>query len=190
MGWVTGGTGSVSHQVGQANHPGIDRVTSGATNPSVLSIFTGNNSGTSPIAGSEMFDITWIISPVSLNAATCIRAGLATGAPSSDPPGNGAWIERDDADTDWFGVGKVGGVATRTSGLLGGVVTAGAWYKLRVRRVDATTLGFSVNDGVEQTLAVGQPTALAPVLQVATTEAVAKSVDVDLVILRVTGLTR
>ena len=72
-----------------------------------------------------------------------MRVGLGNSA-NADPPGDGCFIEKLAADTQWFGVTRASAAQGRTAAL--GTVTAAAWVKLvrpprvrhrdRVQRVD------------------------------------------------------
>ncbi len=61
----------------------------------------------------------------------------------------------------------------------------------RIRRVDASTVGFTVNDGTEVTATGNIPTAtLSPFIAITNTTANAKSVDIDYFDLMVRGISR
>jgi hypothetical protein len=96
------------------------------------------------------------------------------------PPINGAYFEKLTADTNWFGVGRVTNVETRTD--TGVAATADAWVTLKLRRVSATVLGFSVNGGTEIQVAGNMPidsTSLLPGFHIIPTSSNARSLDVD-----------
>lgn len=101
-----------------------------------------------------------------------------SGGSGTAPPTGGIYIEKDLADTQWFGVCRSASTSTRTASL--GTVTSGNWVRLRMRRVSTTEIAFSLNDGTEIKVATNVPTgAQALYTQIVNDDGVAKSFDID-----------
>ena len=66
------------------------------------------------------------------------------------------YFERLAADTNWFGVGRVSGVQTRTDT---GVALIADWFNLKMRRVSDTVVAFSVNGAAEVLVSSNTPIA-------------------------------
>lgn len=178
----TGGT--FNGQAGESGHPGIQRRDTGTTiSTNAYTVAKQTNL----LVASELFDTTLVVRLNTNDTDTLVRLGIATGA-SVNPPSDGMYVEKLAADTSWFGVTRVGNVQTRTSAL--GATSTG-WVKFRVRRIDSSTVGFTMDSGAEvfatSNLATGAAN-LAIVINNAT--AVSKTIDVDFVDLRITGLVR
>jgi hypothetical protein len=193
LGWQTS-NGTNLAIASEANHPGIFQRSSAAVANVVAELWLGGGTGLFVnFDPSTMFDMTWIVRPNVLDAETLIRFGFLFTV-AGNPPTNGIYIERSTADTDFFGVTRSGAAQTRTAGLTGGALTATAWYRLRIRRVDASTIGFTVNANAEVLATASIPTALmyacSQVYYNTGGTLGAKTVDYDFFDLLVTGLTR
>lgn len=186
LGWISAGTGTVTRPAGEAGHPGIVRLDSTATISTICAISpTGN--GTTTMLPAEMFDMTFIVRLNTNDADTLVRLGLAA-ASNSNPSANGIWVEKDNADTSWAGITRASSVETQSANL---VAVGTGWVKFRIRRVNPTTIGFTVDDGTEVTQTTNIPTtALHPFLQIRNNAAAAKTIDMDFWDIHVTGLSR
>jgi hypothetical protein len=71
------------------------------------------------------------------------------------------YFEKLAAETSYFGVSRSAGVQSRTPAVFSGI-TANQWVKLTLRRIDDTTVGFSVNGGAETTLNTNVPAGSTP----------------------------
>lgn len=138
-----------------ANHPGICRRTSTAVADVIASTFPGGG-GTSVVLRFDQIDEQiWIIKPGSTDADYDLRLGFMVDLTSA-PPSSGFYFERLAADANWYGVTRHSAAQTRTAAL---APFAADWIKLKLRRIDAATVGFSVNNGAEVTLTTPIPTA-------------------------------
>lgn len=184
LGWALVGTSApVTAETGR---PGISRLSTTAVAGNIAYL-RAIATGIASLHTADMFDITWMIRMVE-TALTQVRAGLQTA--STDPGAAGAYFERLAADTNWFSVTRSASVQTRKDT---GIAAGTGWLRLRLRRIDATTLGFSVNGGTEVTHGTSENlpnAAIAHGLQIVTGEAVIKNVDVDYFSCRITGLVR
>jgi hypothetical protein len=185
LGW-TYVNGTFSPTIAEAGRVGVFRRTTSATAGTYATAFSHSNTNAGNLLGSESWSISWGLRINTNDIDTLVRAGL--GVSVTDPPADCTYLEKSLGETNWYGVCRSGGVESRTAILAAS--TAG-WAKLSARRVDATTVAFSVDGGAEVTLAVNTPTApLLPYLAVLNTAAVDKSVDVDYMLLIVRGLSR
>jgi len=171
-----------------ANHPGVVRITTGATSGNDSALHS--NQASTPIGG--FFTLRFL---VSLTSAANVELDLGFMDNTAGSDNNACKIEKASADTNWFFVCKNGGTQTRTDS---GVAVAAEWRAFQVRRVDASTIGFrtaTTLDGLtgaaETTITTNLPTAnLSIVFRLGTTTTAAKSLDLDFFDLRHTGLAR
>jgi hypothetical protein len=180
-------SGTTTWAEGEANHPGILNRSVTTSAQSAAALYVANL--IAPVLASDLFDCTWIIRQNQVDADTTFRVGMLRSL--SGQPTDGVYFESLAADgtKNWYRVTRAGGTQTRTS--MGVLADAASWYKLRVRRIDASTVGFTINGGTEVTETANDPTTVA--LTAATQLQAAsgtKSMDHDLVWLRVTGITR
>lgn len=97
-------------------------------------------------------------------------------------------FEKDYSDTDWWLFTRSGGSQTKTDS---GVAVGIGWVRLRIRRVDASTIGFSLDGGNESQQTTNIPTiALQAFVSIPNNENQTKSVDVDYFTISITGLSR
>lgn len=189
LGWgFTNGTWNLV--ASEANHPGTCRRASTAVSLTVASAYPGGGGAAVNMRFDQLDEINWVVRVPTPVASTDIRIGLANDF-TTNPPINGAYFEKLTADTNWFGVGRVSSVETRTD--TGVAAAADAWVKLRLRRVSATVLGFSVNGGAEIQVAGNMPidtTSLLPGFQIIPTTANARNLDVDFFSMRLAAQTR
>lgn len=176
LGWeFSAAGGTLTNSNGEENHPGLLSLATGATTGNAIYPFIG--SGTAlDIDGDDDFDCRWIARLNTGTANTTYRIGLADdlGEPGLS---NGAFFEKETADTNWFRVTESGGTQTRTDT---GIAVSGNFDRFRVRRIDASTIGFTINANTEQTLATNLPTvAIEPGLYLQTNANDNKTVDFD-----------
>lgn len=186
LGWILIGTAGLASP--QAGHPGIFRIETGATINTLAAIHARQTPGTGVLVASEMFDITFLVQPLEASATIQMRPGTSSDM-STQAPAAGIYFERLLADTNWFGVCRASATQTRVDT---GVASTNGWAKLRMRRIDASTIGFSVNGGTEVTCATNVPGAVNMQygLQVYNGEAVNKTLSIDLFDMTITGLAR
>lgn len=187
-GWQFLAGSTVAYRDGEASHPGIVRVSTGAVSGTTSAFYTRTTTGnTEPFNANDIFDITFIVRLNTNDANTLVRVGL-TSSISASPPTNGIYLEKLDADTNWFLVTRTGGVQTRTDS---GVAVGTGWLKVRIRRKDASTVAFTLNDGAEQEQSTNLPTtAIKPYVHIINSAAADKTIDVDYFELLITNLDR
>lgn len=151
MGWTFAGGDVVCCWTGtDDNHPGTVRIRSTSANLNT-NIQMDNTSWNF----SANFDIHWIIQGTATDASnTLIRIGAMNG--SGDPPVRGVYVEKLFTDTNLFCVSRDASSETRTD--MGVTYADATWYTFRVRRVNGTTVGCTINGGSETTINTNVPT--------------------------------
>jgi hypothetical protein len=178
LGWgFTNGTANLAGSP-ETDHPGIIARASTATGGVVASMFTGGGGASVAMNYGSLSEMTWIVKPTTAGGDFDLRFGLLSDLTSATPT-NGAYFEKLAADTNWFGVGRVSGTETRVDT---GVAQTAAWFKLRMRRISASVLGFSVNGGTEVLVSSNTPIASNSMVfgfHIIPTTANARTVNVD-----------
>ncbi len=185
LGWVATG-GVISSQVAEPGYPGITRRDTGTTSGTLTSLATRTAAGV--LAFAEAFDVRFVLRLNEPDAELRARAGVAS-AIGSDPPASGTYFEKLGPDTTWFIVTRSGGTETRVNT---GVAVSTAWVTLRVRRLSAGSIGFTINANAEQVITTNVPvTGTANVgLHIINVTAVSRTLDIDWFDMNVTGLVR
>lgn len=188
MNWTVGG-GATSRITAESGVPGIVRRATGTTNGTNALTYNPSAIGAG-ILPAESFDITMRVRLNQTDANTNFRAGLQcdTSLLSNVPPNNGIYFEKLETDTNWFGVTRASSSSTRTNT---SQAASTSWVKLRIRRVNGTTIGFTVNSTPEVTATATIPTAACVYWMVITNSTTAdKTFDVDYFRNQISGLTR
>ncbi len=185
MGWkFTGGT-ITEVDSADVGHPGVVRrdTGAGAGTASYMYLFSTSIHAILP---AETFDTTWIIKLDQTDTDTAVRFGLQS--TNANPPSDGIFFEKVYADTNWFAVCRASAAQTRSDM---SVATAVAWVALRIRRINGTTIGFTINNGTEVTINSNVPTAgLSPLCLIINQSAVSKTVQIDYWELSISNLAR
>ena len=186
LGWYQAG-GTVSHVAGEADHPGIVRRETGTTSNTVAYTCLRSTPTTGPVSLADAFDATWVFRLNTADANTRARLGFSVNW-SINAPTDAIYLEKLESDTAWFGVARAASTQTR-SAALGTADTD--WHRLRIRRIDASTVGFTLDDGAEVTVAADVPAVAAqPGTHLVNTTTDNKTLDHDLFTLAIRGLTR
>lgn len=120
-----------------------------------------------------------------------VRVGYVGNISSAMPPANGIYFETLAADTNWFLVTRAAGAQTRTDT---GVARddSSTMHKFRLRRVNGTTIGATVDAGSEVTATANIPTAnaanLDPFFSIVTGATGIVDFNIDLWRIFITGL--
>lgn len=176
-------SGTIGTAQSEAGRPGIFTRSTSATAGTLASMFVRNSSWTIHTANS--FDMTVMIRPSTITDVM-LRFGLL-GTTTGNPPPDGIYLEKLTTDTNWFAVCRTASVETRVNT---GVAQGTAWTRLRLRMINSTTIGFSVNGGTENQVTTNIPsTTAAPTIYIHNgAEAINKSFDIDWFSLSLTGL--
>ena len=190
LGWISGssGAGTVGPQAAEAGAPGIIRINSGATASTGFTGMATAGASFTTLHTADTFDVMFRVRLNVNDGNTIARIGVTDSAVSAAPT-DGFYIEKEAADTTWFFVvnPNTGGEARTDST----VSTSTSFVNLRIRRVDATNVGFSINGGTETNIAFTANEAFVAFGQIGNNNAAEnKSVDADYFDLLITGLSR
>lgn len=183
------GTGGATNPiVSEANRIGLARSNTAATIGNNRTLYWGGFGLGALVPPAHNFDLTLVVRLNTNDANTIQRIGFTGNVVTNNPPADAIYFEKLDTDTSWFCVARAASVQTRTAAIL---ATDTAFHRFRIRRVDASTIGCSIDGGTEVTLTTNIPTAvLFPEAFIATAAAADKTHDIDFMRLRATGLTR
>jgi hypothetical protein len=177
LSWAwTGGT--FAPIASSTTHPrlGLFRRDTGTTINTVATAQPRNSSNAFMLP-SFMFDMKVCLKLNQVDALTLLRIGF-TDSVSSLAPNNAFYIQKAMAGTEYFPVGRAGSAETIGGTALGTVTTD--FEIFRIRRIDASTIGFTVGENVERTMTTGIPTnPLVFVILMQTGEAASKTYDID-----------
>lgn len=194
--FISGGTSSgavgklnwaASSTVAQLNpvagHPGLFQIGTGAVSGTFGYCYI--RPSTAAFFANELFDIVIVGRLDTNDANTTIRFGAMDGVGGT--PSNGIYIEKLDADTQWFGNNRNGSASNRTAAL---ATCDTSFHTFRIRRINSTTAGFTVDGGAEVTLTTGIPGAVGVFLafQIVNSTTVTKQFTIDLADLVILGL--
>lgn len=179
LGWNSSG-GTVTTLASVAGRPGINRR---ETTTTINTFALNRNSST--IDPADTFDLTFIFRLNQTDSDTTLRIGLAN--TFSAAPADGIYLEKLGADINWFYITNAA-AETRTDS---GVAAGTGWFRLRIRRKDASTIAFSLDGGAETDVTANIPTAaMFWGWQITNAAAANKTMDMDYTHLLVTGLSR
>lgn len=176
---ISSSAGTAAWIVSEQNHPGILRVETASGINAVGGLAPEPNSGVGVIHPADMFDVLWLIRPVT-NDANCIyRVGMfqtnITGAYT-----DAILLHKEAASSAFKGECRASSTQSQTAAFTN--YTANTWVSLRIRRIDASTIGFTYNSETEKTLTTNIPTAvMVPAAYVVTTVASMKAIEIDMV---------
>lgn len=171
LGWYTSG-GTTNLQNGEANHPGIVRRNT-STTISTLSILALQTGIVSPIVSST-YSVRWLIRLNTVDANTTVRIGSLSSY-STNPPSDGAYFEKLDADTNWFFVTRQASVQTRTDT---GIPVSTSWIELTIHSYGASAWGV-INNTTVATHTTNITTQVHPAIHLINSVAESKTMDVD-----------
>lgn len=176
LGWAAYGAILPNLLAAEAGHPGIIQSATGTSNGTNVGFSLRGSVAFGVLLAAETFDVQFIVRLNTNDSSTLVRVGLGLD-PTNNPPANGLYVEKLAADTSWFGVTRASSSQTRTAAL---AATSTSWVRLRIRRLNSTTIGFSINGGTETTATATIPTTgLAPFVQIINAAASNKTIDVD-----------
>jgi len=138
LGWGFSG-GTYSAILAPAGHPGTVRGDTSATINTLAYLRLLIGTAVHPLLASESFDLTWVFRLNVNDANTRVRLGFSSDA-TIDAPVSAIYLEKQGADTSWFGTCRNASTESRTAALA--AVDTG-WHKIRIRRIDSATVGFT-----------------------------------------------
>jgi hypothetical protein len=195
-GWAqgSGSGGGAYSSAGSSGHPGVMRVSSGASSGGFVHAYDSADSMVFAGAAAPGL-MVWEACVQCLydSTGTVMRLGLSDGrvGTGTAAPNNGVYFEyRKDTSANWRYCTTKTGTGTPTTSSTA-VNLVGGWIRLRIE-FDGTTVTFYVNGTSIGTLTTNLPTAnVAPwFFCTQTTAAAFTSIDVDYVFIRQAGLAR
>lgn len=178
--------GTVNFIAGSTGRMGVLRRDTTATISTVAGLKLGSAVSNAAIDPASTHNITWVVRLNNNDANTTVRYG-ETSSSVANPPVDGIYIEKLDADTNWFCVTRSGGVQTRTDSL---VAVNTNWNTFTILR-NSTGVIFTINNTPVCTHTTNITAVfLNPGTQIINSAAVSKTHDHDYFQLIVTGLTR
>lgn len=186
LGWIFAG-GTAAAQAPEDEHPGILRRDTSTTINTVAYTCLRTAVTDGVLLASEFFDLTCVFRLNTTDTDTRLRIGLSSNL-SVDGPVSAIYLEKKAADTQLFGCVRNASTESRTAAL---ATSDTSWHKIRIRRINATTVGFTLDALTEVTLATNVPDVAVNVgAQITTIAAASKTLDLDFFGLTVTALVR
>lgn len=169
LGWQAASTLLI--RSGERNAPGILRIDTTAVSGTQARLnFTSVN-----FNRAYNHEIVWIARPNQVDANTLIRIGAANGV-SANPPNDGVYFEKLDADTNWFCVVRIsGGGPTRVDSGVPVAVTLST-FKYVYNGVDVK---FYINNVLVSTQTTTMTGLIGPFVFILNSAAASKTMDMD-----------
>ena len=170
-------------------YPGLVGLRTSAAAGQVCSFFLANAVGTNIFRFDEFEECRFIIIPTAANTDCAYQYGPMS-AYGVLTPTAGIYVERLATDTNYFFVCRAAGVQTRVDS---GVAFAASAINLRIRRVGAADVRFSLNGGAETTITTNVPAAATGLnigLQRTPTTATTRDLDLDRIALKLVPIAR
>lgn len=137
LGWNSNG-GSVLSGGGTTDEPGLYTLATGASSGVTCSIYT---QGTAAMFVPGTHDLVWRVRLNTNDANTTVHVGIQDSVTSVTPT-NGCYVQKLDADTNWFAVSRAAGTQTRTDT---GVACSTAFVTVRIVRTASTQVNYFIN---------------------------------------------
>jgi len=156
-GWelITGTGGSLNMAVSAVlDHPGIVEILSGTTSGNQTVLHLGVTAG-GLFDPDETFTSEWVVYPDNTFPITNAQWRFGFGrAVDGATPTAGIYFEKLAGDTNWFGVCRASSTETRVDT---GEAVAQAYALFKIRRVNASTIGFTADNQTEVTCNTNVP---------------------------------
>lgn len=153
LGWSFTNGSAAGLGVNEQGHPGCLNRTSGTTASQIASLLLGPNT-VAAFRFDEFDECTWIFRATAANTDCAYLFGIM--AQSGVTSAHALYLERLATDTNWFFVSRNNSAQTRTDS---GVAFGTGWLKVRMRRVGASEVAFSINGGAEVSITTNVPDA-------------------------------
>lgn len=182
LGW--NGSGTISGIVSEAGRPGLLRIDTGAViaNAARLNLF-----GNDIFQGSIGQRISFVARINTNDVNTTSRMG-ASSLSTGNPPATGIYFEKLDADTNWFCVARTVGTQTRADT---GIAIDTNFHTFSYTR-NSTGVLCSIDNTAVVTITTNVPTTqfMGVFIQIITSAAASKTLDIDYIDGTLTGYTR
>lgn len=176
--------GTSSSQTGEANRPGIMRRDTSAVPGTHTTTFLGSGAGS--FLSSTNHQIIWAVRLNTNDANTTVRIGSGE-SPTANPPNDGIYFEKLDADTNWFCITRSGGAQTRTDS----TVPVNTSFTTLAYTRNSTGAQFRINDALVCSQSANVPTGVVrSLVNIVNSAAASKTIDLDYFQLRLTGISR
>lgn len=175
LGWTIV-NGTVTGVASESNRLGILRRDTGSTINTATAMYPRGLASIGTVNSAQLFTEVWHVRLGQAVGTFDFRAGLGKST-TGDPPADGIYFEVLAADTNLYCVTRASSSQTRTDS---GITASTSWRALKIVRV-ASSVQFYVDGAPVCTHSATIPTEmLQPILSLKNTEAVAKTVDIDL----------
>lgn len=182
LGWTLLNNSAAIGAASVANHPGLFRMDTGATAQasgalSAVVLRTGTTA-VATVQSTDLFDLFAVFRCPVCDNNTTIRVGLSANPVLDGGNGDGIWIERLASGTTLNAITRASSVQSSQPTI---TYSTNTFANVRIRRISATTIGFTVNGGTEiATTTNVTAVALQPFFQVYNwTGASTKNLDLD-----------
>jgi hypothetical protein len=187
LGWILNG-GTSGQVAAEAGRPGLVSFNTGTATGTVAGARLRSSQTTGVLLPAEYFDMTFIIRPTNADANTTFRFGMVEDTTASSSV-DCICFERYDGESNWKYVTRVASVETRTDS--GIAIDTTTWLKMRVRRINSTTIGFTINNDPEVAQNSNIPTVAQNItIQVKNSTGASKGFHIDYFDLAITNLNR
>ena len=183
-GWSLGG-GTVTQQNAELGHPGMYRIATTATSGNICRFFLSNQASVATMIPSQDFEMIGIVRFNNAGTPTIHRIGLADGW-FANPPTNSILFNITNnvitAICRKAGTGTVSAAMPFTG-------SSTDFHQFRIRRVNATTIGFRIDGLAETTITTNIPiNSLQPGINAVPNNNTSRTFDVDFMSLLITGV--
>lgn len=188
LGWFSaGGTGVTIGNV-EANRIGLFQKSTSAVANTVAHLLLSGTQSQIPITA--IYTNVWITKLNNNDGDTIYRVGLTSGGTLNPTVSNGVFFEKAAADTNWFLVTVLGGVAMRTDS---GIAVDTNWHNFKIVHnvAPVDSYAFWLDGVLVGTITTNLPNgAIQPFIHIVNTTANAKTFDVDYFEITITGFSR
>lgn len=182
LGWTSSGT--ITVPASETNRLGIVKLDTTAVSATVARIHFNQAVAIDPALPTIL---KWTLRLNTNDANTTLRFGAQNSA-AGNPPAEGIYIEKLDADTNWFCITRAGAVQTRTDSTVAVTTNFTAFSYTR----NSSGVQFSINNvNVCSLMTTNIPTVfISPEVFIINSAAASKTVDLDYFQLFISGIVR
>jgi hypothetical protein len=160
LGWTLGhgaspANPSVAIETATGDHPGVITVTCDAANTGTSGMILQGTAG-KMIDPDDMFEVIFLVK-FNTNTSVFYSLGLSGSAASTFTPSNGICFQTYDlggGTLRWVGKTIKAGTPSTTADFS---APDTSWHRFRIRRIDTTTIGFSMDGGPEKVITTNIP---------------------------------
>lgn len=182
--------GSITKLNGIQAHPGTVRNTGSTTANQVCSFYLANAVGDTICRFDEFDECTFVFKEAAASQTDMTLQMGVINPFGNTTPTHGCYLEIKPADSNYFFVCRNTGAETRTDS---GVARSTNWIKVRIRRINSSTVRFNINGGADVDITANIPDAadaLGLGKQSAQTGTTARNIDIDWFSFKMLGISR